>query len=608
MAAKKKAEAAPIEPLRTYGCPVDPAGIRAQLGSNAQFFYDQWAFAWKIPIDQGAPPRVELFKRVANGLVPGYFEWHPWTMRLVDAVCHNQFVAVSGCAGSAKSWNMAGIACAWWLCDPLQSSVIFCSTTAKALRKRGWANVQTFHTSIPGPRVGNFVDSRMLWQARQGDDKHAVMGIAVEEGPLEKIADNIKGVHTQRQMVVIDEATAVPAAIYDACTNLYSYPREFILVLVGNMRTWLDQFGKFAEPDKGITSVTVEDEEWETKPQINGVKGICIRFDVEKSPNLDCPEDKPVSKHLPSHARVRALRNNPGYCNTPQYWSNERGFPPPEGLSKHVFSAVSIETKDAAGRHEFTGNNFQIIGAFDHARDGGDRPTLRFGALGEIESGDLGLEWMPPIIIPLNVNVKNPINYQILEQVRRECESVNYRGSRVVCPPRNLGIDATGGGADLCDIFNREWSYDIIRVGFGESASEDACSNEDIRPAHEVYRNRRAEMYFRTAQGIDSGQIKGIDDETKREMVTIDFDNSKPKIVIVKKEDYKKVFGKSPDLTDSAVILTEVARRKGFRVSVRGQTAVRAQEISETVQAAQAVYADIDYAPEEEPEPVESFV
>jgi len=49
-----------------------------------------------------------------------------------------------------------------------------------------------FHTSIPGPRIGNFVDSRMMWQATKGDDKHAIMGIAVEEGETTKVADNIK--------------------------------------------------------------------------------------------------------------------------------------------------------------------------------------------------------------------------------------------------------------------------------------------------------------------------------------------------------------------------------------------------------------------------------
>jgi len=588
--------------LVTYGSKTDPALVRAKLGKNAQLFYDQWAFAHRVPIDKGALPRPVLFKRIANVMAPNYFEWHPWTERVIEAGCHYEWIGLAGCSGSAKTHNVTGFACLWWLCDPANSSVIFCSTTSKALRKRSWAQVQAVHTGIPGPRIGNFVDSRMMWQIEKGDDKHAIMGIAVEEGETKKVADNIKGVHTKRQMVVITEATAVPHAIFEACTNLYSYPEqaggEFILILEANPRSWMDEFGKFTEPDKGVTSVNVDTEEWETKPQINGKKGVCIRFDIEKSPNLDYPEDKPISRHIPTHSRLRNVQNSPGYKDSPSYWSNERGFPPPEGLNKNVFSRVAIETHGGFDRHLFTGQRFRIIGAFDPARTG-DKPMLRFGALGELEDGDMGIEWMKPIPLEVNMKVNNPIDYQLLEQIRQECSKVKYRGSYTTCTPDNLGIDATGGGADFCDIANREWSFEIIRVGFGEAASMDAVSKEDIRPANEVYRNRRAEMYFRTRNGIDSGQIKGIDKETCDEMCTITYDDSKPPFrTITPKEDYKLEYGKSPDATDSAVILTEVARRKGWRLRALGHTKEQVTKWDEQAEKAQAVYATVDYSVE----------
>ena len=162
----------------------------------------------------------------------------------------------------------------------------------------------------------------------------------------------------------------------------------------------------------------------------------------------------------------------------------------------------------------------------------------------------------------------------------------------------------TGGGADLCDIMQRNWSEKIVRIGFGEAPSDDPCSHEDIRPASDVYKNRRAEMYFRSANAVKSGQLKGIDKDTAQELVTIEFGDSKPKIVLMKKEDYKKKFGKSPDYADTAIMLVELARRLGFRLAAIGQTINRGVDFSKTLNKVQDVYTNVDYSPEEQYEPI----
>ena len=589
---KTKAVQAPTpQQIRNYGFS-NPKG-----GPPSQFFFDQLAFASRRAADYGTPPRHELFWRLIQTINPTYMERHRWSEMLIRALCDEQWCCLAGCSSSGKTHGIVGFAAVWWLCAPLDSIVIFCSTTAKSLRKRGWANLHQFYSSMNpacggGMPFGHFVDSRLIWQAERGNDRAAIVGIAVEEGDTNKVADNLKGVHEARTLVVADEATSIPAAIFEACTNLYSYG-DFQLAMLANPRSRLDQFGRFMCPKNGWGSVTLEDETWETIPQINGRTGICIRFDVRKSPNMDVPADKPISKHLPLRGRVEALLRNPAYADSPSAWSNEYGFPAPEGLLKNVFSESMLVKHEAAGKLTFTGSKFRIIAALDPARSGGDRAALRFAKMGEVTDGIMGIQMYPALIIPIQVQSSNPIDFQIAEQVKRQCEAVRLDGQLFSCAPENLAVDATGGGASLVDILQRIWSPRVERVVFSAAPSEDQISLEDVRPAKEVYRNLRCEMYFRARAMVESGQLKGMDLDTQKEIVNVTFmdsEDNKGKIVLISKRDYKLKYQCSPDLSDTVAILAELARRRGFSIKPLGQTVYRSEDFHRIVQSAQTVY------------------
>jgi hypothetical protein len=98
---------------------------------------------------------------------------------------------------------------------------------------------------------------------------------------------------------------------------------------------------------------------------------------------------------------------------------------------------------------------------------------------------------------------------------------------------------------------------------------------------------------------LDSGQLKGIDQETAIELTTLEFDDSKEKIVLTAKKDYKAKFNKSPDLADTVAMLIEVARRKGFRIAAIGETAKTIQESSDVFTAQQVMFENADYSEEE---------
>jgi len=513
---------------------------------------------------------------------------------------------------SAKSYNAASFACAWWLADPDHSSVTFVSTTMKALRRRGWSEVQKCFSGMAGEKFGNFIDSRMVWQATRGDDKHAIIGKAVEEGSTQKVADDIKGVHTNRQMFIIDEATSIPEAIYTACNNMYSYPVEFIMMVLGNPFSRLDQFGLFCEPENGWNSVTVDTGNWTAKPfaACGGTQPEVVTFDAEKSPNII--EGKVVSRHLPKKEEVAAGYIASGNGQTPLWWSNKRGFWPPEGLVKTVFTESMLLKFDGYGKLKFQNNAFSIITTLDQAQGGGDIPCLRHAKFGTLEDGGMGIEVLPPISLAIVANDKtNPSRYQLAKQLRDRCENIEIDGRKMSCPPESVGIDDTADGG-LGDILYREWSHRIHRIQFQSGASEDQISLEDTRPAKEFCRNKRAEMFLLARSALQSGQLKGIDKDTATEMCSIGVDDKNPaKMLIESKEDYRANHGgHSCDKSDTLVMMLEVARRKGFQLKAVGQTAVVAEDWQKEVKQSQELYHEENlYQPEEMPDdPVETFV
>lgn len=582
--ARRKVLLTPKEPpINTYGfTPLRPLsnGVVAQ-----QIHYDQMAFSRRLDYDRTGMTRAQLYRRVSDAFIPKYHEWtNEWTDRKINALCERKWLAMSGCSSSGKTHDVAGFMSVWWLCDPFDSSVIFCSTTKGALRRRGWANImrceQIVRERNNGQPFGNFVNSEMRWECRKGDAKNAIIGIAVEEGATAKVADNIKGHHTRRQAVVVDEATAVPEAIMDAVSNLYSYPSqtggEFILVMMGNPRDRLDQFGRFCEPKDGWSSVTVDTEEWETTEKLDGQSGLVLRFDATRSPNIVA--GKRVSIHLPTQEMVDAAIRAHGSENHPAFWSNMRGFWPPEGITSTVFTQSELMVKHAFDKTTFTGESHMFAGVDPAFSSGGDRAIFKPARAGITKDGPV-IQLLPHITLKLDAQSTTPIGYQLCEQIRKHCESLGI-------PPENMCIDATGEGGTLCDIMYREWvkwpMQSFIRVEFSNKASERPVSHEDARPSSQVYRNKACELWFQAREFVNSGQIRGMDKDLASELCTREYvpeSGVTTKRELESKTEMRSRTNKSPDLADAFVLVCEAARRRGVRIQAVGHTAGRTTDL-----------------------------
>ena len=584
--------------VKTYGLPILPPQFHNQL------MYEMQAFRIRWPLEKGGLPRYQHFRNGCRLLWP-WLKWNPWMERECEEFCDHGWVGVAGCASSSKTTGSVIYGVFWWLCGIEDSAMVLTSTTKGNIRSRAWNWVQKLYSSIEGPRIGNMVDSRTTWQATKHDDRHCVCALAVREGSTNKAVGRLQGFHPDgRMLVIIDEATDTPEAIFDAMPNLITGNWDFQVIALGNPHSRFDPFGKFITPLNGWNAISVEDDLWETEVKLNGKPGRAVHFDAERSPNVI--EGRIVSEHLPTVRLLESARKKLG-PDSPWYWKFYRGFLPPEGIIQTVLTESMLAKHDAVGssKHVFNSAEVTNVAFLDPAFGGGDKAVLRFGKLGGLESGQ-GIQLTKSVTLAVNVNAKEdgkamPIHYQISKQTIWHCKDNGVsRGG--------FGLDSTGEGGGLADIIDREWTGDgsIHRVEFGGKPSDRRISNEDARLAEEAYDRKVTELYYTVKEFVVANQLKGMNPREANDLCNRLWRMKGKKIEIEPKTKrkttgdaeetgnwgFKERMGRSPDDGDALVGLCEVARRLGVAVKLQGRTARVGGDWMEFARKADEVYAE----------------
>jgi hypothetical protein len=498
-----------------------------------------YAFRNRLQPNEGGLGTFDHFRNATKMLWPK-MSWNPWLEAQVESLCEHDYVGWAGCGASGKTFGATLFATVWWLANPSKTTVVLTSTTAKMIRKRMWANLQDLVRKSRG-FPGNMVDSKMALQAIKGDDRHSISAIAVAEGNTSKAVANIQGIHAERVMVIIDEATDTPEAAFEACTNLSKGCREFKMLVIGNPASKYDPHGRFCTPAKGWRSVTIEDQHWLTE------RGMCRRFDGMKSPNIS--EGRTKYPYLITHDQVLSAMRHEGE-QSPTFWKYTRGFWSPDGMVKTVLSESLIETHTPTRKLTFT-TNVQVVAGLDPGF-GGDRCILRFAKVGTAND-KVSILFQDIIHISVNAQLTEPVHYQIANRVKEECTK------RGVAPDK-FGLDSSGEGGGLADILTREWGV-VHRTEFGGSPSTIPVSDEDNRPCNEAYDRKVTELWFSMRKWVVEERVGGMDIETLQEFCARMFDDSKRKISVESKTVMKQRTGKSPDLADAATVLLDLVRK-----------------------------------------------
>lgn len=532
------------------------------------------------------------------------FIGHPWAEQMVHEACANRYVGYSGCASGGKTDFLAVWGVITWLAAPHQTKVFMTSTSLMEARSRIWGKMLHYwrSASVRLDGYGKFLDSigiiRPYKQEADGTvsakgDTAGIQLIAGERSNEKEAVGKLIGFKCERVLMLADELAELTPSLLDACWgNLGPGNPDldlkgsldtlfgFQMLAASNFKSFTDPFGVFVEPRDGWNSINIDSTRWETK------RGVCLRFDGLKSPNLLLTEDKwPIygRKHLAEHEKLGR--------NTVQFWRMCRSFPAPEGVEAVIYSQQELLVGGACDRVVWSEGRKQYIAALDPAfTSGGDRSIMVVGVLGWDLQRKRVLSLEEVIEIKADVTSKEPYDKQVAIRFRDECFQRRIGASEAA-------YDATGAGISFGTLLGELWNSEVMGVKFGGKATALSVNNGDtIKPAYDVYANRVSELWYRGKDFVRAGQIKGITNDLAEEMTARHYDILKgvdTRIMVESKKEMKSRLSKSPDIGDAFMILLDLAiSRFGF-VPVGGGDMENQVEVGKI--SAQALRLDMVY-------------
>jgi len=201
----------------------------------------------------------------------------------------------------------------------------------------------------------------------------------------------------------------------------------------------------------------------------------------------------------------------------------------------------------------WAGGGIKTIAGLDPAfTTEGDDCILRFAKVGNASDGSIMLDLTEVVKLNLMEDPNYPLFYQVADLTIEELKKRNVQ-------PEDFALDSTGAGAGIADIISQRWQSGFVRVGFGGSATDAAVSVEDPRPAKQIYANRVTQLWSQIKVVIMAGRMRGLDDETARELCARIYSLKNEKTLLESKKELKKrTKGGSPDRADALALIVEL--------------------------------------------------
>jgi hypothetical protein len=527
--------------------------------------------------------RIEHARWIARILWPKAFQWHPWSEKIVRAACDSEYLCISGPGASSKSTSIGMYALEWWMTAPTESAVIIASKTIESAKKRIWREVARLYNaysnlvegykgavmgSSPRPYINPITGTD-----RKKDESHGLFVTALHGKELEKEVQYLKGFHPKRILVIADELDSLEeggqALIETFTDNLRTGTYEAQFIGLGNDPSLFNALGDMMQPEIG-KPVGLHNTEWTSAKNVK-----CLRLDAWESPNI---KDKDKWTGLVRQRDIDDLVTRKGE-NSPSVWIQLHGLHPPEGSANTVLSEATL-IRFHAFDSVIWRNDFTVSASLDPAFGGGDDCTFRTFKRGNDTSGKLRILCDEIIQLPVSANdPTNPAEYQIASKVRELCKA---RG----IAPDEFVIGSTGIGRGTGAVLQREWSPRIQIVDENGAPSEMIVSQENPRPAKEIYDRKVTELWFGVREFVEADMIRGLDRTTANQLCSRTYEDKGSgggrKDSIQKKDEMLH----SPNEADALAFYLFLLREKGIYPMITGSaTVVQSTSMEKAVQA-----------------------
>lgn len=510
--------------------------------------------------DSGLPEGLVSYTQVASIIESGKEKFYDITVPGPAHYFAQGFINHN----SGKTETLALIGAMWFFLFPKDTKVIVTSTTVAAAKDKVWGKIKLIWIHLEKYFGSNFmpgklVDSQNRIRFEHDGVKSETRGIvllASESSSEKESADKLQGTKAERMIVMGDEFATLKHSLLNTVLNNLTANKQCKLAGAFNPNSFYDPGGIISRPKGGWATITEDDDEWETEIEPFGLKGYCIRFDGEKSPNVVLGEER--WKGLLTLEKLQQI--GPIGTKTKGYYEQIRGFWSPAGDLDSIYTETEI-VKYGADRPCATWVEPPVIVAaldpgFVH---GGDRAALAIGKSGiavnvDTQTKQKVFELTHLYVLDEDITNKSISKVEWVVQLTKE----KLREHKV--DVRNFAIDATGGGEPFGALIAREIGLGFINIKFSGRGSDMPVSRNDNRKGCDRFFNMASELWYVGRELVRTGQLKGLKPDVVAELVSRTYQEKAGVVQIESKKDMRLRTKKSPDLADAALMCLHVAR------------------------------------------------
>lgn len=434
---------------------------------------------------------------------------------IAESVRDNRYTAVVACHGPGKTF-LAGNIALWFLYSYKPSKVITTAPTNRQVYSLLWSEIRTAHGR--GNKIRPLGGEPLKTRLELAPDWFAE-GFSSSEYDTERIT----GYHSENILIIVDEASGVPDAIFDALEGLMSSGNARML-LIGNPSR---STGRFREAFDSVLYKTYKISAFDTP---NFTYFGITRQDIITGEWKNKVGDRPMPRP---------------YLVTPQ-WASER-------FTTWGPQSVLIKTKIDADFPEGDESDKAIPVSF---LDMGEQLYFKQDEeFAKVEFGvDVARYGSDESVIAVRAG-RAPLYERVLHQkstmavvgaIREEVEAIgDHRVERIKIDVIGLGAGPVDRLRELQDEGEFPQHIEIIGVNVAMSAKDS-----------KRYVTHRDELWWQFRQGLQDGTIstRNISNEALKEMAEPNYTmTSKGQIKVESKDDLRKAdrLGRSPDRADA---------------------------------------------------------